>query len=434
MKKLAAILMALMLVLSLCACASGTEEPAAEEPASEAAAETSETAAEEPAEIPDIALTLWGSELTDFQATLRVMCDNFIAAYADEANITIEIGAQSESTAKDTILTDISAAADVFYFADDQIGELVNAGALQAVESVDAITEANGGAGAGAVQASTVGGTLYAYPAMGGNGYFLYYDTEYVTAEQAGSWAGLLEAANAAGKQVTMQLNSGWYLYGFFKGAGFTCSLADDKTTTECDWNAAGGTDVAQAILDVTADAGFINLDDAAFVTGVQEGTIIAGVNGSWNASSVQEAWGDNYATAKLPTFTLNGGEVQMGSFDGYKLVGVNAYSENVGWAMRLAEWLTNEENQIALYEGTGGSAVPSNVNAASSESVQANPVVAALAMQSQFASAQSLSVGGNYWTPTETLGNILANGNPDGTDLQQLLDETVAGVTAPVG
>ncbi|HRX57858.1 MAG TPA: extracellular solute-binding protein [Eubacteriales bacterium] len=434
MKKLAAILMALMLVLSLCACASGTEETAAEEPATEAAAETTETTAEEPAEIPDISLTLWGSELTDFQDTLRVMCDNFIAAYADEANITIEIGAQSESTAKDTILTDISAAADVFYFADDQIGELVNAGALQPVESVDAITEANGGADAGAVQASTVGGTLYAYPAMGGNGYFLYYDTEYVTAEQAGSWAGLLEAANAADKQVTMQLNSGWYLYGFFKGAGFTCSLADDKTTTECDWNTTGGTDVAQAILDITADPGFINLDDAAFVTGVQEGTIIAGVNGSWNAASVQEAWGDNYATAKLPTYTLNGSEVQMGSFDGYKLVGVNAYSENVGWAMRLAEWLTNEENQIALYEGTGGSAVPSNVNAASSESVQANPVVAALAMQSQFASAQSLSVGGNYWTPTETLGNILANGNPDGTDLQQLLDETVAGVTAPVG
>jgi arabinogalactan oligomer/maltooligosaccharide transport system substrate-binding protein len=73
-------------------------------------------------------------------------------------------------------------------------------------------------------------------------------------------------------------------------------------------------------------------------------------------------------------------------------------------------------------------------VNAAASESVMANPAVAALATQSQFAAAQSLSVGGNYWSSTEALGNILANGNPDGTDLQQLLDETVAGITAPVG
>ena len=431
MKKLAAILMALMLVLSLCACSGGTTDTTTTESTTET--ETTE-ATTETTEIPDISLTLWGSELTDFQDAFRVMCDNFIEAYADEANITIEIGAQSEATAKDTVLTDISAAADVFYYADDQNVELVAAGALQPVESADAITEANGGSDAGAIQAATVNGTLYGYPAMGGNGYFLYYDKAYVTDEQAGSWAGLLEAANAAGKEVTMQLNNGWYLYGFFKGAGYACSLADDAATTTCDWNTAGGTDVAQAILDIAADPGFINLDDAAFVTGVQEGTVIAGINGSWNAGAVQEAWGDDYACAKLPTYTLNGEEVQMGSFDGYKLVGVNAYSENVGWAMRLAEWLTNEDNQIYLYEATSGSAVPSNVNAAASESVQANPVVAALATQSQYASAQSLSVGGNYWTPTETLGNILANGNPDGTDLQQLLDETVAGVTAAVG
>ncbi|MDD4311955.1 MAG: extracellular solute-binding protein [Eubacteriales bacterium] len=430
MKKLTAILMALLLALSFVACTPKAAEPVATQAPAEAAA----AATEAPAVKEDITLTLWGSELPEFQAALRVMADNFIKEYADEVNITINLGAQSESTAKDTILLDISAAADVFYYADDQTGELVNAGALQPVESVDAVTAANGGATAGAVQAATVGGKLYAYPAMGGNGYFLYYDKQYVTAEQAGSWAGLLAAAKAAGKQVTMQLNSGWYLYGFFKGAGFTCSLGEDKTSTVCDWAGAGGTDVLQAILNITADKGFINLDDAAFVTGVQEGTIIAGVNGSWNAGTVQTTWGDNYATAKLPTFTLNGAEVQMGSFDGYKLVGVNAYSANVGWAMRLAEWLTNEQNQIYLYEATNGSAVPSNVNAASSESVQANPVVAALAAQSQFASAQSLSVGGNYWTPTETLGNILANGNPDGTALQQLLDETVAGITAPVG
>ena len=389
MKKLAAILMALMLVLSLCACSASTTDTTTTETATEP--ETTE-ATTETTEIPDISLTLWGSELTEFQDALRVMADSFIAEYADEANITIEIGAQSESTAKDTILTDISAAADVFYYADDQTGELVNAGALQPVENADAIAEANGGYEAGGVQAASVGGTLYAYPAMGGNGYFLYYNKEYVTAEQAGSWAGLLEAANAAGKQVTMQLNSGWYLYGFFKGAGFSCSLADDGASTLCDWNTTGGTDVVQAILDITADSGFINLDDAAFVTGVQEGTIIAGVNGSWNAGTIQTAWGDNYATAKLPTYTLNGTEVQMGSFDGYKLVGVNAYSENVGWAMRLAEWLTSEDNQIYLYEATNGSAVPSNVNAAASESVQSNPVVAALATQSQYASAQSLS------------------------------------------
>lgn len=98
---------------------------------------------------------------------------------------------------------------------------------------------------------------------------------------------------------------------------------------------------------------------------------------------------------------------------------------------MRLAEFITSEANQVYLYQATG-SAVPSNVNAAASTEVQADPVVAALANQAQFATAQSLSVGGNYWAPSETLGQILSLGNPDGLDLQALLDETIAGIQAP--
>jgi arabinogalactan oligomer/maltooligosaccharide transport system substrate-binding protein len=192
MKKLTAILMALLLVLSFVACTPKAAEPAATQAPTEAAAAT-----EAPAVKEDITLTLWGSELPEFQAALRVMADNFIKEYADEANITINLGAQSESTAKDTILLDVSAAADVFYYADDQTGELVNAGALQPVQSVDEVTAANGGATAGAVQAATVGGTLYAYPAMGGNGYFLYYDKQYITAEQA-ALGRIAVCANAA--------------------------------------------------------------------------------------------------------------------------------------------------------------------------------------------------------------------------------------------
>ena len=228
-------------------------------------------------------------------------------------------------------------------------------------------------------------------------------------------------------------MTNAWYSYGFFAGAGYACALSDDGKTTTCDWNAEGGVNVLQAMLDIAANSAYINLTDGEFVSGAKEGTIAAGINGSWNAASIAEAFGDGYATAKLPTFTLNGEQVQMGSFDGYKFVGVNAMSENVGWAMRLAEWLTNEDNQVYLYEATNGAAVPANTNAAASEAVQANPVVAALAAQSQYATAQSLSVGGNYWTPANALGTIVVNGNPDGLELQAILDECVAGITALV-
>ena len=37
---------------------------------------------------------------------------------------------------------------------------------------------------------------------------------------------------------------------------------------------------------------------------------------------------------------------MQMASFSGCKLIGVNAYSKYPEWAARFAEWITNEENQ----------------------------------------------------------------------------------------
>ena len=118
-----------------------------------------------------------------------------------------------------------------------------------------------------------------------------------------------------------------------------------------------------------------------------------------------------------------------MSSFSGYKLIGVNPHSKNVGWAMILAEYLTNNDSQVARYEARGLG--PSNIEASNSDAVQADPAIAALAAQAAYATPQR--VGNNYWDPAKTLGQILATGNPDGTDLQEMLDTTVQGINAPV-
>ena len=89
---------------------------------------------------------------------------------------------------------------------------------------------------------------------------------------------------------------------------------------------------------------------------------MVAGVNGTWRANDAAEVWGENYAACKLPTYTLNGEQVQMASFSGYKLIGVNPHSANVGAAMLLADFVTNEENEgLRFQERAQG---PSNINA----------------------------------------------------------------------
>ena len=70
-----------------------------------------------------IKLTVWGSE--NDQEYLAERIEAFKAAYPDQ-QFDIQIGVESESTAKDTVLTDIEAAADVFAFADDQLADLVS--------------------------------------------------------------------------------------------------------------------------------------------------------------------------------------------------------------------------------------------------------------------------------------------------------------------
>ena len=242
-----------------------------------------------------------------------------------------------------------------------------------------------------------------------------------------------MEIAAANGKKISMEYTSGWYNLSFFLGAGFTLAANADGSTT-CDWNGTSatgidGVSVAQAMLDIAANPGFVSLTDAEFVTGIADGSIIAGVNGTWNAAAAADAWGENYAATCLPTYTCNGEQVQMSSVAGYKMFGVNPHCDNVGWAMLLAQYFTNEENQLKRFELR--EAGPANTNAAASEAVQSNPAIAALALQSKYAQLDGCQ-GSNYWDPSATFGEILKNGNPDGTDLQTLLDNLVEGVSQP--
>ena len=435
MKKQLSLAMAGVMALSLAACGGSSASSAATSTA-EAASSTAESTAESTAAegdvldqaaaaafAQDVTLTMWGAE--EDQDLLREISDKFIEKYGNYGGkITINLGSQSESTAKDTVLTDPTAAADVYAFADDQLNELVKAGALQEVQlNADDVKNRNTPA---SVDAATVDGKLYAYPLTADNGYFMFYDKSFFTEDDVKSLDTMMEKAAAAGKKVSMDVANGWYLYSFYAGAGLKLGLADDGVNTVCNWNEAPGADVTQAVIDICKNPGFIALKDEEFTGKLKDGTLVAGVNGTWRANDASEVWGANYAACKLPTYTLNGEQVQMASFSGFKLIGVNPHSANVGAAMLLADFVTNEENEgLRFKERTQG---PSNINALAAAS---SPALTAVVDQSEYATLQR--VGGNYWASAETLGSICVNGNPDGKDPQALIDDAVAGFTAPV-
>lgn len=397
--------------------------------------------AEKDASNETVKLTLWGAE--GDQDFLKGVVKNFEAAYPDQ-KFDIQIGVESESTAKDTVMTDIEAAADVYSFASDQLADLVRAGALanlddpelsnvysKAGKSIDDIKAANV---EDSIEAASVDGKLYAFPTSGANTYFLYYDSSVISEEDAASWDTLLAAAKKAGKKVGMTLNSGWYNASFFYGAGFTTGLNEDGTTT-MDWNGTSadgykGTDVVKAMLDIASNSAFKPIADGKISDTIASGGLCAVISGVWDSANAQKVWGDGYAAIKLPTYTLGNDQIQMAPAYGYKFEAVNAYSKNLGWATLLAEYIANEESQTAHFEQV--ETPPTNKKSLELDSLKDNVAVLAATSEGEFGVIQN--VGGKFWDPTKTFGEMIAKRkvkSGDDAAIQEALDNLVAGVTA---
>ncbi|MCX4295799.1 MAG: extracellular solute-binding protein [Lachnospiraceae bacterium] len=372
-------------------------------------------------------LTVWGAE--EDEELLRQIFSEFEEEYRGQADFVINYQPQSESHCMDALMADLENGADVFAFADDQLNVLVAAGALDPVEDATLVRDSNIPE---AVVAASVNDTIYALPLTADNGYFLYYNKDYFSNEDIQSLDRILDICAEHNCHFSMDWSSGWYIYSLFGNTGLTVGLNDDGITNYCDWNAVEGNikgiDVAQSMTAIAQHPGFVSTDDAGFLEGVQNGSIIAGVNGVWNAVAIEKIWGNHFGAAKLPSYTCGGQQVQMASFSGYKLIGVNAYSKQRKWASKLAAWITNEENQKLRFQMRGQG--PSNCNAAASKEVQNSPAIAALLEQSEFSYLQR--IGGKFWEPVTKFTTEILSGNPSGKNLQELLDQMVTGITAP--
>ena len=365
-----------------------------------------------------VTLKVWDGQ--EDQELLKELCEAYAAAHA-ENTYTFEYGVVGTADASARYLEDPAAAADVFVYPDDQLIRLVQADALYEVtRNHDAIVAANS---QGSVNAATYQGVLYGYPETSDNGYFLFYDKSVLTEEDVKTLDGILAAAEKAGKQFNFDVANGWYLASFFIGNGCVITL-DEEGHQICDFNNEKGLAAAEAVQAMCNHPAFLP-GDQNILTGTIGDSVCAGVCGTWVADAVKERLGDNYAACKLPTFTCAGEQVQMGSFGGCKILGVNTQTMNPVEAMSLAEFLTSEASQMRRFEVRGYG--PSNIAVASGDAISADPALAALAAQSEYAITQLII--GDFWTPATAFGNeLIAN---DANDLQNLLDLWVAQTVA---
>lgn len=373
-------------------------------------------------------LKIWveNSKIRSVQECINSFKEN----YKQDAQFEITIEERSPGDISASLLKDIHNGADVFIFADDGLRPLVAGGGIDLVEDKNNImntyTEES-------VSTVTINDNYYAYPLSADNGYIMYYDKRYFSAKDLETMDGILAVAEKEKKQVMMDLGSGWYLYSFFGNTGMSLGINDDGVTNYCDWNKTEGkitgAEITKSILKITKNPSFICTGNGGLMDGFRNGTIIAGINSVGDAKEIQNILGKNFGAIKLPTYTCAGEQVQMASFIGYRLVGVNYYSKEKEWAHKLAEWITNEESQMTFLNNNDQA--PTNQQVGTSEVVKNSLAIIAQNEQSQYAQLQR--VGGNYWGASWKYGSILASKNPDNIDYQTLIDELVSGITASI-
>ncbi len=371
----------------------------------------------------EVHLKIWAGE--EDKEYIAVVTQNFIKEHEKEAKITIDWSPMIEGQCRPEMLGDILNAPDVYTTTDGDIQAIVAGGAADPVVNPDEIKKNNMEA---SVDAVTVNNTIYGYPITADNGYFLYYNKKYFSESDIKSLDKMLDIAAKKKKKFAMDWTSGWYLYSFYGQTGLKVGLNKDGVTNFCDWNSKKndikGIDVAEALLKIGRNPGFMNTTE--WIDGIRKGKVIACVSGVWDESAIKDMMGKDYGAAILPSYTCAGKQVQMSCFFGYKMIGVNPYSEYKEWAHKLANYISGEENQKLRFQMRGQG--PSNINAAQSPEIEQAQAVQAVLAQSEYSQLQRL--GGNYWTPTTEFGTTMASGKAQ-KDLQGMLDRMVKRITA---
>lgn len=379
-----------------------------------------------------IKLTVWVSEADKGFATQ--VADDFKAKNPDK-NYQIVIDVQGENDVATRVLNDVENAADVYSCLNDQFPKLVNGDALTRIagERLERIRKVNSQDAIDSAVLKVDGQDgVYGMPYTD-NTFFLYYNKAALTETDVKSMDGILSKCSA-GKQFAFPMTDGWYSTSFYFGKKLGYEVSYDKDLAEtkivCDFDNQTGEKVTEAMWGYVKDNRVkADANDSKITAGFNDGSIIAAVSGIWNRNAIEAALGENFAATKLPTYTFDKGsaaeeQVQLVSFAGYKLMGVNNYSKHKTDALDFAEFYTNRENQIKHFEARGF--VPTDEEARKDERVQGDVCAKAITQQLAYTKTQK-GVPSTLWVPMEGLGTAMVTGAQSGSfDLKAQLKACV--------
>ncbi|MBQ2729402.1 MAG: extracellular solute-binding protein [Clostridia bacterium] len=354
-----------------------------------------------------ITLTVWGpqEDQPDENGWLPTMCKTFNDAHP-EWDITFKYGVCSEGDAGKNVSADPTGSADVFFFANDQLGSLLQANAISRLGGsvLEEIKSSNSENMVASVTAPD--GGVYGVP-FSGNTWFMFYNKSIFTEEDVKS----LDTMLSKGK-VAFPLTNSWYLGAFYLANGGT--IFGEKGTDASagvDFGGKEGVETTKYLVSLAKNKNFVNDTEGAGLSGLLDGSVGAIFSGSWDAQKIENALGNNYGAAPLPTAKIAGSERQLLSFAGSKAVGVNPNCDHPEVAVALASYLGSRDAQEKHYETR--QIIPSHKDLLRSDMLKGD-----LAAQAQDRTISETAViqpsipeMNSYWVPVENMGKAIVSG-----------------------
>lgn len=353
---------------------------------------------------------------------VKALCNTF----AKKNNVKITVRSMEENDSATLLLNDPKASADVFMYATDQIDRLAQAKAVMPLSS-SYVKKVKKNDTSASVKAATIGKKLYGFPTLT-NTYYLVYNKKYITAKQANSLESILAICKKKNKNFIMDLWNGFYassilftgglrLKGIYKGN--QCFNKFNKATVS-------KTMEAFSKLIHKYKKNFKNTSVDKISSGFRKGTVIAGIDGCWNAQIDKSILGKNFGVVKLPTVKVGSKSKRLMSFCGYKMYGVNATTKYPKASQALAYYLSSGSAQNSLINCMQGG--PTNKNLCKAKSVLKKPEMKAIIEQAKCSVIQK-DIVNSYWDPVATLGNKLYTCDPRKTNFTKLLERTIKNI-----
>ena len=342
-------------------------------------------------------------------------------------NVEFTVDPVGEGDAASNMMTDVEAGADVFCFPQDQLARLVSAGALAPITGTVAeqVIERNDES---SVAAGTLDETLYAFPLTADNGYFMYYDKAVISEDHIDSMEEIIADCIDNNKLFSMQLSTdgGWYNAGFFFSQGCVSEWQSDSkgifTGFTDTYNSEAGVKAMRAMNNLI-NSGVWN--NASSVGAFNTGSAVV-VSGIWDYEAAVTAFTDannperinDLGICELPSYTLDGTSYHIGSFSGNKLVGIKPQIDATKAAIcqLIGDYLTSEKAQQERFDAVSWG--PSNKVVQASQEVQANPALAALTAQAEYAIPQG-QYPIEWWDYAAAIGSSLDELTLDASDAE---------------